>query len=156
MVTITVEKIVDAPVETVWKSWDDYANIHKFHPGLRNSYLLDENTETGLGATRQCDFTDGKTYLKERIAEYRPNERMVVDITGTNAPIKDARATFEFVPLSGTRTKVVMTMRFTPKMGLLGKLLTPIMKRQFSKGLNGLLESNAKYVMSRPQLTVAA
>ncbi|WP_419905547.1 SRPBCC family protein [Kiloniella sp.] len=146
MVTISVEKIVNAPVASVWASWDDYANIYKFHPGLNNSYLLESKNTTGMGALRQCDFTDGKTFLKEKVIGYEKNSRMRIEIFDTNAPIKKAQALFDFTNISSNQTRVVMTMTFTPKMGLLGKLLTPIMKKQFTKGLTALLEGNAKYV----------
>ncbi len=146
MVTITVQKVVDAPMNAVWESWDDYANIANFHPGVHSSYLLGKEKETGLGALRQCDFTDGKTFLKERISEYELHKKMTVDIYETNAPIKDAKADFEFDSVDLNQTRVTMTMVFTPKMGLLGKLLTPIMKKQFTKGLQGLLDGNAEYV----------
>jgi len=146
MVTITVHKTVNAPVSALWESWDDYANIADFHPGLSASRLLDGQQETGMGALRQCDFTDGKTFLKERITGYEKNKRMVLEIFDTNAPIRNAHAIFEFQAVGGERSRVTMTMIFTPKMGLLGRLLTPIMRKQFTKGLNDLLASNAAHV----------
>lgn len=156
MVSITVQKIVNAPLKDVWDSWDDYANIHKFHPGLNSSYLLEEKQETGLGALRQCEFTDGKTYLKEKITRYDTQENMTIEIYGTNAPIKDASASFDFIALGPAITRVTMTMNFTPKMGLLGKMMTPLMKWQFSKGLMGLLEGNAAYVEGNKSKSLAA
>ncbi len=154
MATVTVTKTVNAPIANVWNSWDDYANIHKFHPGVQHSYLLENKQETGMGALRQCDFTDGKTFLKERITTYKKHQTMTVEIYDTNAPIKDAHANFEFRSLGANQTQVTMTMIFTPKMGLLGKLILPLMKMQFSKGLMGLLEGNANYV--EKQLAPAA
>lgn len=146
MVTIRVEQRVNAPISTVWESWDDYANIYKFHPGVQHSYLLGVKQESGVGALRQCDFTDGKTFLKERIAAYEKEKKMTVDIYETNAPIKNPQADFEFFAEGPNETRVVMTMQFTPKMGIIGKLLTPIMRKQFTKGLQGLLAGNAQYV----------
>ncbi len=146
MATITVTKTVNAPMAIVWNSWDDYANIHKFHPGVQHSYLLGQKQNTGQGALRQCDFTDGKTFLKERITTYVKHQTMTVEIYDTNAPIKDAFANFEFAKVSANQTQVTMTMTFTPKMGLLGKLILPLMKMQFKKGLAGLLQGNADYV----------
>lgn len=155
MATITVSKTVKAPIASVWNSWDDYGNIHKFHPGVQSSYLLGDKQETGMGALRQCDFTDGKTFLKERITAYNKHRTMTVDIYDTNAPIKDAHANFEFRSLGAGETLVTMTMIFTPKMGLLGKLILPLMKMQFSKGLMGLLEGNASYVEGQLQAVAA-
>lgn len=156
MVTITVEKTVNAPVTAVWDSWNDYANIDSFHPGVQKSYLLGGSADTGLGALRQCDFTDGKTFLKEEIVGYEKNKRMEINIIGTNAPIKDAHATFEFQALNSKQSKVTMTMMFTPKFGLLGRMMVPLMKMQFRKGLTGLLEGNAKHVEQREPLRAVA
>ncbi|KZK99074.1 SRPBCC family protein [Pseudovibrio ascidiaceicola] len=156
MVSIAVYQTVNAPISTVWNTWNDYGNIDKFHPGLRASYLLGKKQKTGVGAVRQCDFTDGKTFLKERISEYLENQRITIDIYDTNAPFKDGQAIFEFTPQGPSKTRVTMTMSFTPKMGILGKLLTPFMKFQFKKGLRGLLKSNADYVEKYSGLRVAA
>lgn len=156
MVTIIVEQTVKAPIAAVWASWDDYANIANFHPGVKHSYLLGNKQTTGHGALRQCDFTDGKTFLKERIVGYESEKQMTVDIYETNAPIKDARARFDFAAVGQKQTRVTMTMTFTPKMGIIGKLLTPIMKKQFSKGLAGLLQGNAEYVENKLNIKSAA
>ena len=156
MVSIAVHQTVNAPIATVWDSWDDYGNINKFHPGLNASYLLGKKQKTGVGAVRQCDFTDGKTYLKERISEYLEHQRITIDIYDTNAPFRDGKAIFEFTSEGPSKTRVTMTMSFTPKMGILGKILTPLMKFQFKKGLRGLLKSNADYVEKHSGLRVAA
>lgn len=156
MAQITVHKIVNAPIADVWASWDDYANIADFHPGLSSSQLLADSQETGPGALRQCNFTDGKTYLKEKITEYETERRMELEIIGTNAPITNARAIFNFDFVTRDKTHMAMTMIFTPKMGLLGKLILPLMKMQFSKGLTALLDSNADYVEQKIKLKSAA
>ena len=49
METINVKKVIDAPVEKVWESWDDFGNIYKFNPGINASRLLGEDS-TGIGA----------------------------------------------------------------------------------------------------------
>ncbi len=156
MVQIVVTHIVNAPLDAVWSSWDDFANIDKFHPGVQTSFLLSDEHKTGLGALRQCDFADGKTYLKEKVIGYEPGKHITVEIYGTNAPIKDAQADFKFESLSDTETRVTMIMTFTPKFGIIGKMMAPVMKWQFKKGLTGVLAGNAEYVERRASLKVAA
>ena len=46
MAHVEVKKIVEAPLADLWVSWDDFANIHKFHPGLTDSYLLEGSGKT--------------------------------------------------------------------------------------------------------------
>lgn len=155
MATVTAKRIVDAPIDKVWESWDAFADIRKFHPDLTDSYLLSDSAPTGLGAQRQCDFNDGKTYLKEKIVGYEPRQWLVIDIYETPAPIKKAGATFDFKALNSTQTEVTMRFAFTPKLGLVGKMMLPIMKKQFAKGVNGLLEGNAAFVEQQTQLRAA-
>lgn len=146
MARVTKTQIVEAPISRVWASWDKFADIKHFHPDLKDSYLLDQSEPTGLGATRQCDFSDGKTVLRERIVEYTPERRIVIDIYESSVPLRSALATLEFKAMGERRTKVTMQMDFVPKMGIVGKLLIPMMKKQFAKGLSGLLAGNAAYV----------
>ena len=67
MAVVVVDQTVEAPVADVWASWDAFADIVKFNPLLKDSYLLKDSADTGLGALRQCDFSDGKNYIREKI-----------------------------------------------------------------------------------------
>jgi len=156
MATVSVERLIGAPMDTVWDSWDDYANIDKFNPGIKNSYLLGDKQPTGLGALRQCDFSDGKTYVREKITGYEKHKSLTLDIYESNAPIKQATATLKFTSIHANQTRIVMTMNFTPKMGLFGKLLTPLMKGQFRKALGELLAGNATFVETQHRTPAAA
>lgn len=148
MAKVTVNRIVNAPVEAVWAAWDDFGNIAAFNPNLSASRLL-ANQTTGKGATRQCDLKDGVNHIRERIVDYVPQSRMVVDIYDGTMPLKAAVATITLAPQSDARTKVEMTMEFTPKFGLLGALMVPMMKPQFSKMLQALLAGNADFVEAK-------
>jgi len=155
MAIVTTKQIVEAPLSSVWASWDKFADVSKFHPGVADSYLVERSSETGLGAKRQCDLTDGKTYLKEKIIGYKPERQMVIDIYESNAPIKKAVVTIDFKPLSADRTEVNLHMDFTPKLGLVGKMIQPIMKKQFSKALGDLVSGNASYVEKQANAVAA-
>ncbi|MGH1416162.1 MAG: SRPBCC family protein [Pelagimonas sp.] len=152
---VTVTRVIKAPLADVWASWDDYANIYRFNPNLTKSYLIGENGETGLGATRQCDMVDGKNYIRERIVEHRPQQRLVVDIYDGSLPLKQAQAEVSLRAVSQTETEISFTMRFTPKMGLLGRLMVPLMKPQFRKSIVSLMDGNQAYV-ERGELVNAA
>ncbi|MXU66671.1 SRPBCC family protein [Oceanomicrobium pacificus] len=146
MATITVSRIVNAPVAEVWRSWDDFGTIDLFNPHLSRSFLLDEGAATGLGAKRQCDLKDGKNYIREEITAYVPERVMEIDIYDGTMPLRSAVARIEFEPLGPNRTEVQFTMRFTPKFGAIGRMMVPLMKRQFSKMLGDLLDGNAGYI----------
>ncbi len=146
MASVTVSKLVQAPIADVWSSWDDFANIAKFNPNLNGSYLLQNSVATGVGAQRQCDLADGKNYIRERIIDYTTEKLIVVDIYEGTLPLKSAKATFTFWEAAAAKTEVNMTMEFTPKYGLFGRLMLPMMKPKFRSMLQALLDANANYV----------
>lgn len=143
---VIVKSVVDAPVSEVWASWDDFGNIERFNPNVKKSFLIDGSKVTGLGATRQCDFADGKNYIQERIVEYIPQKKMVVDIYNGTVPLKSATAQIELNSISDHTTEVIFTMNFVPKMGLFGRLLIPLMKPQFRKDIGKLVDGNKAHV----------
>ena len=155
MSEVTVKKVVNAPIEAVWATWDDFANIADFNPSVTKSYLLNGSSGSGLGAQRQCDFSDGKNFVREKVVGYTPHKQMVIDIYEGSIPVKEAGATLNFKKLGDNRTEVEMTMKFTPKMGLIGKMLVPMMKKQFSGALGGLLSGNASFVEKSSVATTA-
>ena len=146
MPEITVQTTINASVEDVWKTWDDYGHIEKFNPNLSRSFLLDGSQTTGLGAERQCTLTDGKNYIQERIVEYKPNQRMKVEIFDGTFPLKENFATIDMRQTGPNRTDLHFKMEFVPKYGLLGRLMVPLMKPQFRKLLGKVVEANKAYV----------
>lgn len=143
MARVSVERTIDAPVEEVWKTWDDFGNISAFHPLLKSSHLLG-NQQTGKGATRQCDLKDGNR-IQERIIEYVPQQRLAVDIYDGTLPLSRAIVTFLLKPV-GRATHITMTIDFTPKFGPMGAVMIPLMKPQFRKMMLTLLDGNAVHV----------
>lgn len=147
MSEVILKRTVNVPIEAAWDIWDDYGNIVKFNPFLSGSHVLAESEveTTGLGCKRVCEFKDGKNYLKEEITEYEPYKKMVLDIYASTLPTKEAKATIAFEALHTQSTEVTFTMAFTPKMGILGKVISPLMKMQFSKLLGQMMDAFVDY-----------
>jgi ribosome-associated toxin RatA of RatAB toxin-antitoxin module len=156
MAEVKVETIVDAPVKDVWESWDRFGDIDAFHPQLKASFLLENSATTGLGARRQCDLADGKNHIREEIIGYTPEEEMIIDIYEGTMPLRKAEATLRFEAVTHGKTRLSMKMEFEPKMGLIGKMMIPMMKMQFGKMLLSMLRANAGYVEKGLQTQVAA
>ncbi len=156
MAKVSITRTVDAPLDKLWASWDDFGAIYRFNPNLNGSFILDGSARTGLGAERQCDLSDGKNYIQERIVEYTPHRRLVVDIYNGTLPLKSATAGFDLKSLGPDRSEVTMTMEFTPKFGLLGKLMVPMMKPQFRRLLGKLLDGNKAFVERGEEVRLAA
>lgn len=147
MASTCVHKVVNAPIESVWASWDDFANIYKFNPAVSASRLLtDVDQPTEIGTRRECELSDGKNWLRERIIDYCPMQHMKIEIYESSMPVKSMFVTINFVSLPDGNTEISMTSEFEPGMGIVGKLMSPLMKRQFRSMFIGLLDGNAEYV----------
>lgn len=149
MAQIIISRHINAPIEDIWESWDDFGEIAKFHPGIKGSHLINGSARGGKGADRQCNLSkDGKKFVRERVVSSIPNRQMVVDIYDGTVPLKRAQATLDFKQMGMTSTHVQMTMDFTPGMGILGWLMTPMMKAQFKGMLKKVLASNEAFVIN--------
>ncbi len=157
MPTIVVNQIVHAPIAEVWKSWDDFGNIYKFNPALSGSHLLtDKHAATDVGTRRECEMKDGKNFIREEVLAYEPMRKLKIGVYESSMPIKTMHASFELESLGQHKTNVTMTAEFEPGLGLLGKLILPMMKMQFRKMLSAMLLSNAKFVEAGTEVRQAA
>ena len=75
----------------------------------------------------------------------------MIDIFETSMPLKSAVATIDFESASEKQSRVTFTMEFVPSMGLLGKLMAPMMKMKFKPMLQSLLDGNAAYAETGKQ-----
>ncbi len=156
MAQLTVVETVNAPTTQVWEALDDFGNIYLFNPNLTGSHLINQSEKTGLGAMRRCDLSDGKSYINERIVEYVPDRKMVVEIFEGNVPLKQAFAGITLNAIDAGRTQIVFDFEFTPKFGLLGKLMIPMMKGPFRKSLVKLLQGTKEFVETGKTVNAAA
>ncbi len=157
MQTIKIQKIVNAPVDKVWASWDDFGNIYKFNPNVDKSHILSSSgVSQGRGARRECELNDGKNWLREKIVDYIPGRKMTIDVYEASLPLKTMSATIELRAITDQQTEVRMSTSFEPKMGILGKLMAPLMKRKFHPMLAALLDGNAAYVENGSLVAQAA
>ena len=150
MYNLTVAKTLNAPREAVWASWADFGNVAVWHPFVAHSKLLGDPTEpVQVGSRRQCDLADGKNVVRERIVEFAPLERLKIDLYEGTMPMKTAVATVSFGAPDAARTRLVLSMDFEPKHGLLGKLMAPMIRRQFKRMFGELLEANERHVTAQ-------
>lgn len=146
MTKIVVNETVNAPIAEVWKSWDQFGDIARFAPNIKESHLLPGSAETGMGAERHCLLADGKSYLREKVIEYVPEQRLKIDIFDSSMPMKSGYAVFELTPKGADMTNVQMTIEMVPTMGIAGKALMGMMKPIFTRQLQSMLHGNAAYV----------
>jgi len=157
MAEISLSKTVNAPAGQVWASWDDFGNIYKFNPGIAASKLLSDcDAATAVGTRRECEFEDGRNWVRERVTAYHPGKLIAFEVYEGSFPIKTMQLAIELEPLGDDRTEVRMLVEFEPKGGLLGRLMVPLMKRRFRGILGALLDENAAYVENGRPLKKAA
>ncbi len=151
MIHITATRTMPFSKEKIWAVLDDFDNIHVWNPGLKNSHSTTSNRKTGLGAQRHCDLAPFGSF-EERITEYIPNEKMVIDIyDGAKLPpIKNMGGVIILTEV-GNRTNVSFTFQYKTK-GIMGKIMNPLMIKpkmtegteNFLKGLEHFLKTGRK------------
>ena len=141
MRNVTIERTVAAPRSSVWAVLADYPNIDDWNDGVSKSYAIGDATD-GVGAQRQCELApDGKMKMRETVAEWVPEEQMVIDIDQIEKmPVKSATMTFTLAD-GGDSTPFSMTYAYDPKGGFLAAIFGPLMDRQMKKGFNGFVDS---------------
>ena len=60
--------------------------------------------------------------------------------------MKSMAASLTFEEVATDRTRVRMSVDFEPKFGVIGRLMVPLMRRQFRSMLQPLLDCNAAHV----------
>jgi uncharacterized protein YndB with AHSA1/START domain len=132
MSSISVNRHVQTPRESVWSVLADFANIADWNSGVTESFSTSEAAE-GVGATRHCDLKPLGA-LEETIAGWEPMREMVVRIdSAAKLPIKTALVTFTLDGDDSAPT-VTIVYDYVPKFGPLGRVIEA---RRDVKGARG-------------------
>ena len=138
MATITNTISINAPLERIWEILTSLPELAEYDPTVRAAQVISP-TKTGPGATREVTMRDDKHWFKEKITDFEPGERLTFELTACNFPIKHLTHTYSFSESDG-KTTVTQVMRYTPKFGLLGKLMDAVMiKSSSDRGVKAFL-----------------
>lgn len=139
MSIITVTHAYSQSPSTIFAALNDFATIHRFHPLVDRSPLVEGTPERGVGSERVCHLFDGNT-LHERLVEVEPDRSLSVEIVDTSMPMKKGDGRFELTSTPPGGTELTLTMDFELKMGLLGKVMDKlVVARKFKGNLKLLL-----------------
>ena len=127
---VRVELQISAPATDVWNALADYGGIHKFHPNVDKSFVLEGSPSEGMGAQRRCDLSDGKNHVLERVTEWIPGESYTVDIYDGTMPLRTAQATVGVEASSPMTSIAFMEMDYLPKFGIIGRIMDVFMMQQ--------------------------
>ena len=146
MSLITITRTFPQSPEVVFATLNDFAGIHRFHPLLESSPLVDGTPAGGAGSERICALYDGNT-LHERITDAVPNRSMDIEIVDTSMPMAKGNGGYRLEPTADGGTEVTMTMDFELKMGLLGKALDRlVVGRKFKGNLELLMAALGEHL----------
>lgn len=138
---ITVSRMINAPVETVFKAVSDIENLPDTAPGILKTEFLSD-IKSGVGTrfmeTRLIEGKESETILE--VTEFAENDhiRLVSDSHGT---IWDSIFT---VRPSGDQTELILKMDAKGHK-LMTKVMNPLFKNMFKKGLEKHLDAIKTY-----------
>ncbi|MFT5457943.1 MAG: hypothetical protein ACI9K2_004446 [Myxococcota bacterium] len=148
MSKITIAHTYAQSPSTVFAALNDFAGIYRFHPLLESSPLVDGTPETGAGSERVCHLHDGNT-LHERLTGAELDSWLTVEIVDTSMPMASGGGRYDLAPTRTGGTELTMTMDFTLKMGLLGRVLdTLVVGRKLRANLELVLASLEQHLES--------
>ncbi len=141
MTSMTVTRTIDAPPDRVFAAVSEVGNLPAVVPDVVGIEILSD-TGSGVGTRfRETRLMHGKETVTElEVTELVANDRirMVADSHGT---VWD---TVFRVRAVGERTELVLTMEARAH-GLLPRLLNPVMKGLFKKGLAKHVDAVQEY-----------
>ena len=134
MASLVNKVSINAPIGRVWEILTNLPELADYDPTVAAAKLISP-AKTGPGAARQVTMKDGKHWFKEKVTDFEPGERLTFELTACNFPIRHLTHTYSFSESHG-KTTVTQVMRYTPKFGLLGKLMDAAMiKSNSDKGV---------------------
>ena len=141
MTRVTVRASIDAPVEVVFAAVTDIENLPATNPDIAKIEFLGER-RSGVGTRfRETRMMKGKPAVTDlEVTEFVENERarMVTDSHGT---VWDTLFT---VRATGGETELTIAMDARPHK-LLPRVMVPIFKGMFRKGMVGHVEQVKAY-----------
>lgn len=134
MPEFTINRRIDAPVETVWDVLHDFGEIHRWSDGVTESNLTSHGPVTE-GSTRRCEFAPFGG-VHERVDRHEPNQRLTVQIYETSKlPISAAVADFNISPSDGGTE---LTVHYSYTLNMLGRLAKGPTDKQMRKGIGAM------------------
>ena len=112
MAKVSMQTIINASADEVWKTISDFNGLPKFVPAITKSTV----EGSGLGAVRTLRLQDSETPIIERLERMDEEKRSLsYSIIESPLPLADYIATLEIRPLAENRCEVTWWSTFEPK-----------------------------------------
>lgn len=139
MHTVTVTREVAAPFDDVWNALDDFGNVYRYNPNVESSHATND-TERGLGATRECRLYGGNV-IQEEVVAYEDEHLIRVEITDPGRfPLKSNTVDIAVHEVDDDTARVTMALTYEPKYGPVGWVMAKaMMNTRFEATFEGVL-----------------
>jgi uncharacterized protein YndB with AHSA1/START domain len=139
------EKIINAPINSIWALITDIHSLQKVNPWVEKaSGRMDKQ-----GETRTCEFNNKgrKGTMTERLIEMVPEQKTVwtieTDTMGMSKMLKDTRFCFYLEKLGDNRTKVINESHYQPAT-LMAKIMNGLMMKKQMRNIQEQILTNIK------------
>lgn len=129
MTPISVTRAIAAPAGEVWAVLARYGDVAAFSPHLAGSAILPGGPPTGVGALRQCDPSNGSSYIRERVTDWREGASYRVEIYEGSMPIRAAFSTAGVKSTGPSSSEAKIEIGYSPEFGIAGRLLDLVLLR---------------------------
>ena len=147
MPTLTNSITIDAPSERVFAILANLEELEAYDPTVSRVQAAPSTAPTAgagpgsaVGSQRRVTMKDGKHWFEERVTMLQPDTTLAFVLTRCNFPIARLEHVYTITEIDG-RTTVSQVMDYTPKYGLLGRLMDAAMlRRGFDNGVKAFLD----------------
>jgi len=152
MTTLENSIVINAPLDRVWTILANLAELAAYDPTVATATVTTQ-AASGLGASRDVTMRDGKHWFKERVSAFEPGSALAFELTSCNFPIASLSHSYSFSEGAGATT-LRQSMTYTPKFGLLGKLMDKVVIRRTSdEGIKAFLSGLKTHAETAPPVT---
>jgi len=148
---IEANRVIEAPLASVWGAIADFARVEDFDPYVRTSKML-TSQRAGVGAARRLTFEDGSS-ASERVTDWYDGAWMQVEVFEHTLPV-EAAAISVCVHATDGGTLVSMAMDYAPAPGFFGALVDRwVVRGQFERHFAQVLAGLDGHVRKRTART---
>ncbi|MDR6289815.1 MULTISPECIES: SRPBCC family protein [Inquilinus] len=114
MIRVTTSSVINAPVETVWKTVRDFNAMPGWHPVIASSKVENGGPSDRIGCVRSMELADNGGTVRERLLTLSDSDHSVTyAILSAPMPVENYVATLRLVPVTdGNRSFAEWTAEF--------------------------------------------
>lgn len=123
MSEVSFQTVMNIPRADAWERLRDLSLAHHFVPGIVNTEITTSQKE-GVGASRKV-YQSASRYLEETVTQWQEGSGFTIRLHKgeKDAPFKNAFFRYELKDAGHGKTRLLVTMGYTPPLGAVGGLL---------------------------------